>query len=107
LYLLVIAVILYLCYVLSKYVAKKMNNTQTVGSKMKIIDRVAFGQDRCIAICLVCDRYYLIGVAPQNIKILAQLDPQFFEGENMIKTPPSFAEAMASFLNKKNDKKNT
>lgn len=77
-YLIIIGAILFLCYYLSKFVAKKMG-TGISGNNIKIIERVAFSQDKCLAICKICDRYYLVGVASQNIKILAELDPSNFQ----------------------------
>lgn len=50
-------------------------------SNIQIIERVAFTQDKCLAICKVCGSYYLVGVATQNIKILAELDPSHFQNE--------------------------
>lgn len=60
--------------------------TSMNSTNIKVIERVAFSQDKCLAICKVCGSYYLIGVASQNIKILAELDPSHFQSNSMNKT---------------------
>lgn len=71
------------------------------GKLIKIIERVAFSQDKCLVIARVCEDYYLIGVAPQNIKILARLDPAHFDDDKMVDVPPNLFE----FMMKKSPKK--
>ncbi|WMJ24236.1 flagellar biosynthetic protein FliO [Paludicola sp. MB14-C6] len=95
-YIIAIAACLYGCYVLSKFVAKKMNRTMS-GNKIKVIERVAFGQDKCIALCNICGNYFVIGVSNQNIKILLKLDESYFENEE---APPkaNFADMFQSAL---------
>jgi len=68
------------------------------GNKIKVIERMAFGQDKLIAICNICGSYYLIGVSSQSIKILAQLDAEHFATEE---TPQklSFKEILHTFKN--------
>lgn len=82
-YMVVIIGVLVLCYYASRFVARKMGGSATgSSSNMKIIERVAFSQDKCLAICRVCGSYYLVGVANQTIKILAELDPANFTEAN-------------------------
>lgn len=72
-----------MCYYLSRFIGKKFG-TGVSGKNIKIIERVAFSQDKCLAICKICGSYYLIGVANQNIKILAELDPAQVSGNDDI-----------------------
>ncbi len=58
--------------------------TGTAGSKIKIIERVALGQDKGLAICKICSRYYVIGISNQNVKILLELDAQVFNEDDQI-----------------------
>lgn len=71
--LIIIIVVLVLCYFLSRYLSQKMSSV-TNTSNIKIIERVLLGQDKYIAIALICNTYYLIGVTNQNIQILKELD---------------------------------
>lgn len=96
-YLAVIVLVLYLCFWFSKFIAKKMNNNTVSGNKIKIIERVALGQDKGLAICKICSRYYVIGISNQNIKILLELDAQIFNEEDKI-PKETFLELMSKTL---------
>lgn len=68
-----IALVLYACYKFSKFMSKKATNISNTNN-IKIIERVAFAQDKGLLIVEVCDKYYLIGFANNNIEILKELD---------------------------------
>lgn len=55
--------------------------TSVSGKNIKVVERVAIGQDKYLVICKVCGSYYLIGVSNQSIKILAQLSEDHFSDE--------------------------
>ena len=80
--LLAIVLVLYLCYVFSKYIARKVNHVSSLNN-IQILERVALAQDKGLAVIQVCEKYYLIGFANNNIEILKELD-----GENL-KVPQS------------------
>ncbi len=69
---LAIVVILYLSYKFSKYLAKKVN-VATSSNHIKVLERAALGQDKGLAVIEVCEKYYLIGFANNNIEILQEL----------------------------------
>jgi len=106
---LAIIVILYGCYKLSKYMTKKVNNVSNTNN-MKIIERVAFAQDKGLLIIEVCKKYYLIGFANNNIEILKELEETdlLFEksamGRNFLETLNS---AFKSRANSKTSNKTT
>jgi flagellar biogenesis protein FliO len=100
-YIIAIIACLYGCYYISKLVAKKMNHTMS-GNKIKVIERVAFGQDKCIAICNICGKYYCIGVSGQNIQILMELDEEQFK-EDETPAKPNFTEMLQFALKKKSN----
>ena len=54
-----------------------MNNSVS-GNHIKIIERVALGQDKCLALCKISNKVYLIAVSNQSISILTELDPEDF-----------------------------
>ncbi len=70
-----IVVVLYLCYMFSKFIAKKVNNVSD-SNNIKILERVAIAQDKGLAITEICGKYYLIGFANNNIEILKELDQE-------------------------------
>jgi flagellar biogenesis protein FliO len=68
-----VAVVLFLCYWFSKYMAKKMNH-MSKGNNMKIVERIALTQDKGLVIMELCGHYYLVGFAANTIEILKELD---------------------------------
>lgn len=68
-----IALVLYLCYVLSKYLANRINNVNKSGN-LRILERVALAQDKGLAIAELCGRYYLIGFSANSVDLLRELD---------------------------------
>ena len=68
-----IALVLYLCYVLSKYLANRLNNVNRSGN-LRILERVALAQDKGLAIAQLCGRYYLIGFSANSVDLLRELD---------------------------------
>lgn len=69
---LAIVVVLYLSYKFSKYLAGKVN-AATSSNHIKVLERAALGQDKGLAVIEVCEKYYLIGFANNNIEILQEL----------------------------------
>jgi len=68
-----IAAILYLCYLLSRFVAKKANSAANTAN-IRILERVALAQDKGLAIARICGRCYLIGFSTDKIEILKEID---------------------------------
>ncbi len=68
-----IALVLYLCYLFSKFMANRVNNVSKFNN-IKVVERVALAQDKGLVIIQVCGKYYLIGFANNNIEILKELD---------------------------------
>ena len=71
--LLAIVLVLYLCYIFSKYISKKVNHVSNLNN-IQILERAALAQDKGLAVIEVCGKYYLIGFANNNIEILKELD---------------------------------
>lgn len=80
--LLAIVLVLYLCYVFSKFISKKVNNVSN-SNNIQIVERVALTQDKGLAVIEVCGKYYLLGFSNDSIEILKELD-----GDSL-KTPQS------------------
>lgn len=67
-----IGVILLLSYIFSKYIGHKVMGYSN-SANIKIIDRIAIGQDKSLAIVEVGKKYYLIGISSSNINMLNEL----------------------------------
>jgi hypothetical protein len=82
----------------------KKVNTVSNTNNIKIIERVAFAQDKGLLIIEVCQKYYLIGFANNNIEILKELDEAdlHFEKSAM---KPNFLETLNSMLKGRADSK--
>lgn len=79
-----------------------MNNTVS-GNKIKVIERVALGQDKGIAICRICSKYYIIGISNQNVEILSELEPEQFEQDEQI-PKENFSDLMNNVLKRNRSK---
>lgn len=71
--LLAIILVLYLCYVFSKYISKKVNNVSSLGN-IKIIERIALAQDKGLAIAEICGKYYLLAFSNNRVEILKEIE---------------------------------
>lgn len=67
-----VVLIIYLSYVCSKYIGKGMNRNGN-SHYMRMLDRLAVGQDRYIAVVQVGGKYLLIGVTPEQVNLLREL----------------------------------
>lgn len=73
--LVVVIVILYLTFVATKYIGKGVG-ARTKSRYMKIVDQMALGQDKSIAIVKMGAQYYLIGIASSQITILSEVQEE-------------------------------
>ena len=69
-----IAVILYLCYVLSRFLAKKAGSAAN-SANIKILERVAITPDKGLCIAQICGSYYLLAFSNERVEILRKLVP--------------------------------
>ena len=94
--LLVIAFVMYMSFLFTRFIGKRssgMNRAQY----MKVIDRLAVGQDRFLMIVELQDKHYLVSATAQEIRILKELDGF----EVVIPQPPapmSFSESFKTVL---------
>jgi len=68
----IVILVLYLSFIFTKFIGKKMNNYSKFNN-IKIIEQVALGQDKSLIITEVCGKFYLIGTSSQSIEILSEL----------------------------------
>lgn len=70
--------VLLLCYLFSKYAAKKMN-TFSDSQNIKILERVPLSQDKGLALAKICGKYYMIGFSNNRVEILKELSESDLE----------------------------
>lgn len=73
--LLAIAVILYLCYALSRFLAKKAGSAAN-SANIQILERVAITPDKGLCVANICGRYYLLAYSNERVEILRELAPE-------------------------------
>lgn len=69
----VVAFVIYLSYLFSKFVAKKVNNIAN-SNNIKIVERVSLTQDKGLAIVEIGQSYFLVGFSTNTIEILQELN---------------------------------
>ncbi len=100
--LLIMIGILFLCWFCTKKIAG-VSTFKGTGGRIRLLDQAALGQDKGVALIQVGDRYWLLGVASENINVLAELDEDAL-GEPM--TPdspavPDFKQILTSLKDRK------
>jgi len=71
----IVACIIYLSYLASKYVGRGMSKGSN-SRYMRLIDQLALGQDRYIAVVQVGGKYLLVGVTAGQISILSEVEDE-------------------------------
>lgn len=94
--LLLVAALLYGCYRLSRYLAKRANGIANT-SNIRILERVAIAQDKGLLIAEICGRCYLIGFSNERVEILKELDPSLLRHEEQ-PAAPHFMDALNTAL---------
>ncbi len=73
--LIVVALILYLTYVVTKYIGKGVG-IKTRSGCMKVRDQIALGRDRAAAIVQIGTRFFLVGISASQISLLSELEEE-------------------------------
>jgi len=73
--LLAVVAVLYLCYLFSKFIAKKANR-MTDTTNIHILEKVALAQDKGLALAEICGSYYLIGFSNNGVEILHEVSKE-------------------------------
>jgi flagellar protein FliO/FliZ len=70
-----IAAVLYLCYLLSKFLAGRASKAANTAN-IRILERVALAQDKGLAIAEICGAYYLIAFSNSSVELLREIDSE-------------------------------
>lgn len=95
---LVVAVVLYLSYICSKKLGGGTLPGVGVSKNIKVVDKAFLGRDKSVAIIRVGRKDYLLGIAPEGIRLLKELE----EGQVILeenegqKKPPRFSDIFRS-----------
>ena len=72
---LAVIAVLWLCWMLSKYLVKKTNGGTTSSSNnIRILERVSLAQDKGLVIAEICGGVYLLSFSNERVEILKELD---------------------------------
>ena len=94
--LLVIAFVMYMSFLFTRFIGNRTSRMNKA-EYMKIIDRLAVGQDRFLLIVSINNGYYLISATAKEVRILKQLD-DFKEIPPGVPQPMSFTESFKTVL---------
>lgn len=80
-----IALILYLAYISTKLLGRKLSVRNGSGRKLKIVDSVSVGQGKLLIIVKAGEKTFLVGAASESINLISELESDDFADEE---TPP-------------------
>lgn len=92
------------------YLMKRLSNGVSVlnGSRMRVLDRVTVGRDGMLLVVCVADRLMLIGVTPQRIEKICDLETTPGEYAAQLQQEPSqngFSSVLAAAMKRHGQKK--
>lgn len=95
--LLIVALILYFAYVVTKYIGNGIG-IKTRSGCMQVRDQIPLGKDRSAAIVQIGERFFFIGISGGQISLLSELGEEDLislrESEGQEKQYPDFREMM-------------
>lgn len=106
--LILFAGILYLAYISTKFIGKRYMISGKGGRNLKILETVSVGRDMTIAIARAGERIFLIGITPDRINLISELNEEELltpyseeQSSSIQKGSISFADALKYNINKK------
>ena len=102
--LLILIVILYLSYVCTKFVGKRVRGTGFSGSarNIRVLEQRMFNQEASVALLQVSERIFLVGI---NISLLTELDDETLLQEASLPEEDNYAPPFKDLLLKMKDRK--
>lgn len=98
-----VVIVLYLAYRCSRFIAVRGGGfAGASGTAMRLLSRLPLAQDKQLVVAETGDRYWLLGVSPAGIQLVAELTEQ--EAMACVKTPqageaiPEFSEILRKGL---------
>jgi len=87
-------------FYVSKALGKHYSAQTGASSAMRVIDRLALGRDHYLLIVEAGEKTLLIGVGPQHIETLAELDGKAFADLPQVQENTDFFRALKNRMNK-------
>lgn len=97
--LIIIGVILYLSYICSRYIGRT-GKIRGSSKYIRLIDQIAVGQDRTIAVIQTGASYFLVGITSTNITVLKELEEEDLTELDYIADQPAGFTEFQSILEK-------
>lgn len=98
--LLLVIGILILCYITTKRLGKLELGKSS--ATIRLLERVAVGQDKAVALVQAGDKFLLLGIASSQITLLTELDEEQVKKEVMPPAaPPDFRSVLELMKNRK------
>lgn len=97
---LIVAVILYLSYVCSKRLGGGTLPRTGMSKNIRVVDKAFLGRDKSVVIVRIGKKDYLLGIAPEGVRLLKELE----EGQVIVeeneeqKKLPSFSDIFRNRL---------
>lgn len=102
-----IIVVLFITYYGTRWLSAKANNLNK-SKYMNVVDKIMLGQNKCMAIVEITNKYYLISITDSNISILKEIEHQDLTvNEDVVQAPMNmdFSKMLTKFIkNNKTDK---
>lgn len=103
--LILVVAILVLCYYTTRKLGKLQLGGSVNGSYVRLLDRVAVGQDKAVALVQAGGKYFLLGIASSQITVLSELDKEQLEESGNVQTQSQdFKSIMEMFRDRKKQK---
>jgi len=67
-------------YYVTRLMGRRYSSTASLSSDMRVIDRLAIGRDQYLLIVEAGDKTLLMGVSPQRMDMLAELESGLYAG---------------------------
>ena len=87
-------------YYASKLMGKQYSMQAATSSNIRVVDRLMLGRDRYLLIVEVGDKTLLLGVSPERIETLAELDPTLFSDISPIREDADFLSLLMKRIKK-------
>ena len=90
-------------YYVTKFTGKQYSMKASLSREMKVIDRLTLGRDRYLLIVEAGGKVLLLGVSPQQIETLAELDSEAFADMPEVQENTDFLSLLKKRLKKPED----
>lgn len=105
--LLVLIIILYLSYICTKYVGNKarVGGFGSSAQNIRVVEQRMMGRESSVAIIQAGNRFLLVGVTPQKVNLLTELDEESLSSESLMMEEDKYAVNFKDMLQKFRDRK--